>query len=147
MTMYILADFAYKNPDWMKVLNKWEKATGELKPKAKNYDRSYVIDRLKNSLTDQENKLDFKFLKKEYKDPKTNKNRKLVTGIAGISENTPSKIDVQYLVGNPKADKNPKFKGALNSLDKKVGNRKISMVGLSKKVDDMYKKKFGDRLV
>ena len=148
--MYILADFAYKKPDWVKVLTKWENSAGNLKGNPKNYDRSYVIDRLKNKAVDAEDNIDelgFKFLKKEYRDPKTNSKRRVVTGIADISKNTPSRIDVDYLVGNPKAEKDKRFKGALESLNKEVGNKKIYIVGLSKKVDDIYKKKFGDRLV
>ena len=75
------------------------------------------------------------------------KKRKLVTGIAEISQKDSKKVIVNSLVGNPKSTEDDRFRGALNSLDKKVGKRKIRIVGINDEVDDMYKKKFGDRLV
>lgn len=148
--MYILADFAYKKPDWVKVLAKWEKTTQDLPSSPVNEDRLDILDSLKrNAIRDKEDGSGSKlqFLKKKYKDPKTNKDRKVVTGIAKVWNDTSDSIEVPYLVGNPKSQKDPRFKGALNSLDEKVGKRKIKIMGINEDIDNVYKKKFGSRFV
>ena len=149
--MYLMSDFAYKDPDWMKVLNKWWSKTkdsleNEYNPI--NEDRLNVISGLRGSVnvaqhTDKKPKLEF--LKKVYIDKNTKKKRKVVTGIAEISEKSSKRIDVPLLVGNPASQYDDRFSGALDSLDKKVGKRKIYINGVNDEVNDMYKKKFGDR--
>lgn len=144
--MYLLADFAFvpmNGKKWDKVLNKWQLMTGENKIGMDRYD---LLGGMRNKLKSR-SKPKLEFLKKSYNDPVTDKKRKLVTGIAEIPQKDSKKVVVNSLVGNPKSELDPKFKGAVDSLDKKVGKRDIFIKGINDEVDDIYKKKFGDRLV
>lgn len=149
--MYILADFTYKKPDWMKVLNKWGSKTKDMlenEANPINQDRLDVINSIRGKVnvahyTDKPPKLEF--LKKTYTDKNTGKKRKVVTGIAEIPKKNSKLVDVEHLVGNPSGEYDDRFKGALDSLDKKVGKRNVYITGINDDVSNMYRKKFGDR--
>lgn len=149
----MLVDFAYKKPDWMKVLNKWRSKTSDLLENELNpinEDRLTIIDKMRGTAnvakySNKEPKLEF--LKKTTINPRTGKKSKVVTGIAEIPRKSAKQIEVDYLVGNPSAEYDDRFSGALSSLDKKVGKRKILIKGINDDVENMYKKKFGDRKV
>jgi len=149
--MYLMSDFGYKDPDWMKVLNKWGSTTKDLlrnEHNPINEDRLDVINAMRGSTNLRQHlntKPKLEFLKKTYTDLKSGKKRKVVTGIAEVPIKTAKSIHVEHLVGNPASQYDERFSGALSSLDKKVGKRNIHIVGINDHIDDMYKKKFGNR--
>ena len=148
--MYILIDFAFvpmTTKKWDKVLDKWistSKKYSSLESSVKSKNRLKILNDLKNTPYER-TKLEF--LKKKYQDPKTNKQRKLTTGIAAIPQKDSKKVVVDLLVNNPKSIKDPKFKGAIDSLDKKVGKRKVDIIAVNDPVYDLYTKKFDNRLI
>lgn len=149
----MMSDFAYKKPDWMKVLNNWRSKTKDLLENEFNpinEDRLEIIDKMRGianvaKYSNKDPKLEF--LKKTSVNPYTGKKSRVVTGIAEIPRKSAKQIEVDYLVGNPLGEYDDRFKGALSSLDKKVGQRKILIKGINEDVENMYKKKFGDRKI
>ncbi len=148
--MYLLIDFSFvpmTDQKWGRVLDKWiatSKKYSNLESPIKNKNRLKILNDLKNT---HYSRTKFEFLKKKYQDPKTNKQRKLVTGIAAIPQKDSKKVVVDLLVNNPKSIKDPKFKGAVQSLDKKIGARKIDIIAVNDPVYDLYTEKFGTRLL
>lgn len=138
--MYLLHDFGYKEPDYNKILNKWYRVSKKIEPfnNTKAYHRQMMLD----SMRDRQG---LQLLKKEYKDTQGRK-RKVVTGIMQAKEK-PDRLVVNYLAGNPFSAKDSKFRGALDSIEKKAGRRKIQIDPLTPTVDKLYDDKFGYKRV
>lgn len=92
-------------------------------------------------------KSDIQLLTKKYKDKNTGKLKKIFTGIAEINEQ-PDRLVVPYMIGNPKAFENPKFKGAVNSLKQISSKNKkpIEISGINSKVEQLYTNKLNRNL-
>jgi len=136
----LLSDFAFKNPDWNRVLKQWHKNSVQLEPfnSAKTYHRQTVLKSLADKPKDG-----LSFLTKTYKDG--TKTRRVATGILQ-SKDKPDKLIAKYMVGNPRSAVDKRFKGALESLDQRVGKRKIEIDGINPATQELYDKKFKGRL-
>lgn len=141
--MYLLHDiqsFAYKPPDYNKILDKWLKISKATEPfnDTTAYHRQMMLGSMRN-------KQGLELLKKEYKDPQGRK-RKLVTGMAQL-EDKPDRLIVKNLVGNPFSKKDKRFKGALKSVRKRAGNKDIEIDAITNTVDRLYNRKLGDKRI
>lgn len=143
--MYFLQDFyftsfAYKPPDYNKILDKWSRISKKIEPfnDTTAYHRQMMLDSMRN-------KQGLELLKKEYKDSK-GRTRQLVTGMAQIKDK-PDRLIVANLVGNPFSRKDKKFKGALDSVKKRAGDRDIAIDAITPAVDRLYNKKLAGKRV
>lgn len=144
----MLSDFAFVPMDgkkWDKVLQKWRKLS-EVKGKYNNKRVELLDDMISNNKYRDGNK-DLRFLTRTDIDPITKKRKRVTTGITDL-EITPNNIMVNSLVGNPLSNKNPRLKGALDSLERSVSigikkGKPISIVGNNSKLQKMYEDRFG----
>jgi hypothetical protein len=141
--MYLLHDiqsFAYKPPDYNKILDKWLKVSKATEPfnDATAYHRQMMLGSMRN-------RQGLELLKKEYKDSQ-GRIRKLVTGMAQV-EDKPDRLVVKNLVGNPFSKKDKKFKGALESVRKRAGDKGIEIDSITPRVEMLYNKKLGDKRI
>lgn len=139
--MYLLHDlcfapFAYKDPNYNKIIDKWIKVSKKTEPfnNTKAYHRQMMLD----SMRDRQG---LSLLKKEYRDTQGRK-RKVVTGIMQAKEK-PDRLVVNYLAGNPFSARDKRFRGALDTIEKKAGRRKIQIDPITPAVDKLYDDKFG----
>ena len=123
--MYLLHDlcfarFGYQPPNYNKIIDKWIKVSKKTEPfnNTKAYHRQMMLD----SMRDRQG---LSLLKKEYKDTQGRK-RKVVTGIMQAKEK-PDRLVVNYLAGNPFSAKDDRFRGAMKSIEKKSGKKKVQI--------------------
>lgn len=141
--MYLLPDlsfasFGYKEPNIPKIINKWQKLSKKVEPT--KHTRHTILNMMSYSPNE------VTILKKTYKDG--NKTRKVATGLMEAYDSPRTgNLVVHGLVGNPKSVVDPRFKGALDSVDKIRGKRKISIAGVNDDLEKLYDKKFGSNRV
>lgn len=140
--MHLLIDFGFvpmTAKKWTRVLDNWKNKTAD--NPSRELDRQRVIQDMKDDLELKK----MHFLRKRYRDG--DKVRTLTTGIGKYDTfKRPDKrhLNVESLVGNPKSQQDPKFKGAIKSLKRKLRPEDtIAIEGLNPKVESEYEKGFG----
>lgn len=137
--MYLLHDlciFGFKEPNYNKILDKWLRVSKTTEPfnNTKAYHRQMMLESMKN-------RSNLSLLKKEYKDAQ-GRSRRVVTGMMQSKEK-PDRLIVHNLVGNPFSSKDDRFKGAIKSLEKRSGKKKIQIDPITPAVDDLYNNTIG----
>ncbi len=137
--MYLLHDicsFGYKPPNYNKILDKWLRVSKKIEPfnDTKAYHRQMMLDSMRN-------RQGLELLKKEYKDF-SGKTRRVVTGMAQTKEK-PDRLIVNNLVGNPFSRKDDRFKGAMKSIEKRSGKKKVEIDAITPAVDRLYNDTIG----
>lgn len=140
--MYLLHDvcFAYKEPNYNKILDKWLRVSRKIEPfnDTKAYHRQMMLESMRN-------RPNLSLLKKQYKDAQ-GRNRRVVTGMAQMKEK-PDRLIVDNLVGNPFSAKDDRFKGAIKSIEKKAGKKNIQIDPITPAVDRLYNETIGHKRV
>lgn len=140
--MYLLHDiqeFGYKSPDYNKILDKWTRVSKATEPM--NSTTAYHRQMLLQSMRNRPNT---ELLTKTYKDG--TKTRRVATGIM-VGKMKPDRLRVDYIAGNPFGAKDKKFKGALDSVRKKAGDKAVEIDPISPAINRLYNKKLGDKLI
>ena len=134
--MYLLADFAFKELNYNKILDKWLKVSKKTEPfnDTKAYHRQMMLQSMKN-------RSNLSLLKKDYKDAQ-GRSRRVVTGMVQ-SKDKPDRLIVSNLVGNPFSRKDTRFKGAMKSIEKKAGKRHVEIDAITPAVDKLYNDTIG----
>ena len=149
--MYFLCDFGFQpmtSEKWGRVIDNWKKKTA-LVP-SRELDRTRALQAMKEDLEPEK----MHFLKKEYKG-QDKKQHRVTTGIAKYDTyekaDLPNRqirkhLNVENLVGNPKSQQDPRFKGATQSLNKKLKSQDtIAIEGINPRVESLYENTFGEK--
>jgi len=138
--MYLLAEFAFKEPNYNKILDKWSRISKSIEPfnDTTAYHRQMMLDSMRN-------RQGLELLKKEYKDTQ-GRNRRVVTGMMQGKDKL-DRLIVRNLVGNPFSKRDNKFKGAVDSVRKRAGTKNIEIDPINNAVDRLYNKKLGSKRV
>ena len=135
----LLCDFGYKSPDYNKILDKWVKISKKIEPM--NSTTAYHRQMLLQSMRNRPNT---ELLTKTYKDG--DKTRRVATGIM-VGKTKPDRLRVDYIAGNPFSTKDKRFRGALESLRRKAGDKDIEIDSITPSVEKLYNIKLGDKLI
>jgi len=135
----LLCDFGYKPPDYNKILDKWVKVSKKIEPM--NSTTAYHRQMLLQSMRNRPNT---ELLTKTYKDG--DKTRRVATGIM-VSKTKPDRLRVDYIAGNPFSSKDKRFKGALESVRRKAGDKDIEIDSITPVVERLYNRKLGDKRI
>lgn len=140
--MYLLHDiciFGYKQPNYNKILDKWLKVSKATEPMSSTtaYHRQMLLQSMRNRPNTE-------LLTKTYKDG--TKTRRVATGIM-VGKQKPDRLRVDYVAGNPFSAKDKRFKGALKSIEKKAGDKKIEIDPITNAVDRLYDRTLGNKRI
>jgi hypothetical protein len=141
--MYYLANFAKKPLPVKKVINNWIKKTKSVGDDSVLRQQRAILTQM-NALSNPD---DIQVLAKQYTDSAGRK-RKVATGIADIqASKSGNTVKVNYITGNPRARREGRFKGAVDSLGQllreRYTTRTVTLNPTNKKVQDLYISKIG----